>query len=499
MGEPCIVSIDEGTTGTRALLIDGNGQVVKQAYRRLNVFYPYPGWVEQDAMEIWESTRSVLAEVIDMARAMSRDIVALAISNQRETTVMWDAETGKPLCPAIVWQCRRTEDICAELRQSKDTEDFVLEKTGLPIDPYFSATKIAWMLDAIDGGRTLAEQGKILVGTVDSWLVWNLTGGAMHITDATNAARTQLMDIHSLSWSDALAQIFEVPLRCLPTIVPSGERQGTTSQVQGVPNDIPILAIMGDSQAALYGEAAFQRGDAKVTYGTGSSILVNTGSKPMSPQKGLAATVAWQVHGETFYALEGIIHSTGAGIEWLREGLQIISDAGECERLAQSVADTGDVFFVPAFAGLGTPWWNSKARGTIVGITRGTKREHIVRAALDAIAFQVKDVFDAIDAITSHASGVIYCGGGGSRNGYLMQFQADLLQRPIVTSNNPEASSMGVANMAGLVAGLWTDSDLIVRRESLPGKRYLPKKASVEMEPLVSRWHEAVKRSFNWV
>ncbi|NMB46802.1 MAG: glycerol kinase GlpK [Firmicutes bacterium] len=497
MGEPCIISVDEGTTGTRALLVDGHGQVIKQAYRRLNLFYPHPGWVEQDAMEIWESTRVVLAEVIDAARAMSRDIVGLAITNQRETVVMWDATTGEPLHPAIVWQCRRTEKICDGLK-AEGLEELIRAKTGLPIDPYFSATKMAWMLTAVDGVARLARQDRVCLGTVDSWLVWNLTGGKAHVTDVSNAARTQLMDIHTLSWSETLAEIFDVPLGCLPKIVPSGGELATTSQVEGISEGIPILAIMGDSQAALYGEAAFEPGDAKVTYGTGSSILVNTGKQPRPPENGLATTVAWQVHGETFYALEGIIHSTGAGLEWLREGLQIISDAAESEALAQSVPDAGDVFFVPAFAGLGTPWWNASARGVIVGITRGTKREHIVRAALDAIALQVRDVFDVIDATTSDAGGVVYCSGGGSRNRYLMQLQADLLQRPIITAMNPEASARGVATMAGLVADLWSSRELVELHRSLSGKHYVPKKTSAEMEPMVSRWHEAVKRSLNW-
>lgn len=497
MVRPCIISIDEGTTGTRALLMDQNGQVVKQAYSRLNVSYPRPGWVEQDPMEIWENTRVILAEVIDAARLMSLDIVGLAISNQRETAVMWDAGTGRPLHPAIVWQCRRTENICAELL-AKGVEEFVLTRTGLPIDPYFSATKMAWMVAAVEGGRALVEKGRVRLGTIDSWLVWNLTGGKLHVTDVSNAARTQLMDIHTLEWSDTLAEIFGVPLRCLPKIVASGGNLGSTSQMPGIPDGIPILAIMGDSQAALYGEAAFKRGDAKVTYGTGSSILVNTGNSPIPPQEGLATTVAWQIQGEVCYALEGIIHSTGAGIEWLKEGLNAISDAAESEVLAQSVPDTGDVFFVPAFTGLGTPWWDSKARGVIVGITRGTRREHIVRAALDAIALQVKDVFDVINSIDSRISGAVYCSGGGSRNSYLMQLQADLLQRPIVTSANPEASARGVATMAGLVAGLWTSSELIRLHDSLSDRRYLPQKSITEMESMVNRWHEAVKRSLNW-
>lgn len=497
MGEPCIISVDEGTTGTRALLMDRDGQVVKQAYRRLGVSYPRPGWVEQDAMEIWESTHMVLAEVIDSAIKMSRDIMGLAISNQRETVVVWDAVTGKPLHPAIVWQCRRTENVCAKLRD-KGLEELIVERTGLPIDPYFSATKMAYMLEALNDGQTLVTQGRVRLGTIDSWLVWNLTGGKVHVTDVSNAARTQLMDIQTLNWSEHLAEIFGVPLNSLPRIRPSGGNLGSTSQLPGIPAGIPVLAIMGDSQAALYGEAAFKPGDAKVTYGTGSSILVNTGNRPKSPQNGLAATVAWQVQGDIIYALEGIIHSTGAGIEWLSEGLNVISDAMESEALARSVSDAGDVFFVPAFAGLGTPWWDATARGVIVGITRGTKREHIVRAALDAIALQVKDVFDAIDAIDCRKGGVVYCSGGGSRNSYLMQLQADLLQRPIVTSNNPEASARGVAAMAGLVAGIWTSSELVKLRDSRLGKYYAPEKSPREMDYMVERWHEAVRRSLNW-
>ncbi|NLY30874.1 MAG: glycerol kinase GlpK [Firmicutes bacterium] len=497
MGEPCIIALDEGTTGTRALLMDKAGRVVKQAYRRLRVYYPRSGWVEQDPEEIWESTRAVLSEMIQEATARSWDVVGMGISNQRETAVLWDSQTGKPLHPAVVWQCRRTEDMCRELA-AQGVEELVIAKTGLPIDPYFSATKMAWMLSRIDNADRLISQGRIRLGTIDTWLVWKLTAGSTFVSDVSNASRTQLLDINTLSWSEELAEIFKVPLECLPIVVPSGGQVGVTTGVEGVRDGIPILAIMGDSQAALYGETAFSSGDTKVTYGTGSSVLVNTGEQSVTPSHGLAATVGWQLNGRTTYALEGIIHATGAGIEWLYQGLSLIADPADTEAMAESVPDTGGVYFVPAFTGLGTPWWNTRARGLIVGITRGTKREHIVRAALDAIAYQVKDVYDIIEKVIPLKDGSVFCGGGASRNRYLMQLQADLLQRPILTTSNPEASGRGVATMAGLVAGIWEQSDLVHFHEEIVDEKFLPQKDPAAVAALMERWHEAVKRSLDW-
>lgn len=492
-----LLVIDEGTTGTRASAVDESGQVAAWAYRELGVVYPAPGWVEQDPLEIWEKTCDVLAEVVRSLGDGAGRIEAIAVSNQRETAVMWDRAAGRPLHPAIVWQCRRTEPRCRALKE-QGKESFVLERTGLPIDPYFSATKMSWMLDAVEGARRGARQGSVALGTVDSWLLYKLTGGRQHRTDVTNASRTQLLDIHRLTWDSELCELFGVPERALPELMPSGAEFGRTRGVPGVPDGVPVLAMIGDSQAALFGEAALEPGMAKVTYGTGSSVLIQTGSKPLPPAGGLASTVAWQLGGETAYALEGIIHTTGAAVKWLRDGLGIIESAAETEAMARSVPDTGGVWFVPAFTGLGTPWWDSSARGLLIGITAGTRREHVVRAVLDSIALQVRDVFAAVPEASLPGDAVVFCGGGGSRNGYLMQLQADLLGRPLATCSNPEASSMGAAYIAGITAGIWDRSDVVAMHEQVIERRYVPQRRPEEIERFVAEWHRAVRRSLKW-
>lgn len=492
-----IAAVDEGTTGTRALLIDQEGRTQAQAYRALGIHYPQPGWVEQDPMEIWAQTQAVLGDVVRAAGEQSYQLLGIAITNQRETAIVWDRRTGAPLHPAIVWQCRRTALRCAALKE-QGVEPVILDRTGLPVDPYFSATKMAWMLDSIQDGRALAAQGCLCLGTVDSWLLWHLTGGRVHATDVTNASRTQLMDLERRVWDEEMAGLVEVPLSALPEIVPSSGEVGRTHGVVGVPDGLPILSMIGDSQAALFGETAFWPGMAKATYGTGTSVLVNTGANPAPARAGLASTVAWQIGDRVSYALEGVIHTTGAAIQWLRDELGLIADVPETCELARRVPDTGGVVFVPAFVGLGTPWWDPDARGLMIGLTRGTRREHIARAVLDSIALQVYDVFTAIEGVTTHPKNTLFCGGGGSRNLYLMQLQSDLLGRPVVTGETPEASALGATYLAGIASGLWTEDDLSNMHDRMVRCRYTPSMDPVSVERMVSQWHRAVHRSLKW-
>ncbi len=492
MAKNCIIAIDEGTTGTRSVAIDSSGKVVCQAYRTLSIAYPQPGWVEQDPAILWEKTYETLSEVYQQCCSLGYSVEAIGISNQRETTIAWDRSTGKPLFPAIVWQCRRTTNICQKLKDDR-LEPLVIELTGLPIDPYFSATKMAWLLDE------LGTANHICLGTVDSWLLWNLTQGQSYVTDVTNASRTQLMNIYTLRWDERLCEIFGVPSALLPAIKQSGDRFGTTRGLPDIPDGIPILAMIGDSQAALFGEGALKEGMGKVTYGTGSSVLLNIGSKATKGKEGLGLAVAWQLGDQVTYAVEGIIHATGAGIEWLGNSLGFFSDAAETERMARQVENTGGVYFVPAFAGLGTPWWDANARGLLVGLTGGTRPEHIVRAGLDAIALQVYDVFTTIKEAYSIDPGQVYCGGGASRNGYLMQLQANLLQCPLATSANYEASAQGAAYLAGIMAGMWDTGDIEKMHQANLEKCYYPNKTLAELKDFIDGWHAAVQRSLQWI
>ncbi|NLL48729.1 MAG: glycerol kinase GlpK [Firmicutes bacterium] len=492
MAKKCIIAIDEGTTGTRSVAFDSAGRVIFRAYRTLSIAYPRPGWVEQDPAVLWQSTYETLREVAKLCLAADYSIEALAISNQRETTVAWDRITNEPLMPAIVWQCRRTTDTCQKLR-SDGLEPLILKLTGLPIDPYFSATKMAWILEQ------LGSKEKFCLGTVDSWLLWNLTQGQSYATDVTNASRTQLMNIYTLAWDEKLCEIFGVPSSLLPEIKKSGDHFGTTRGLVDIPDGIPILAMIGDSQAALFGEGALKEGMGKVTYGTGSSVLMNIGSSAIDIKEGLGLTIAWQFHDKITYAVEGIIHATGTGIEWLRDSLDLFSDSSETEAMAKSVRDTGGVYFVPAFSGLGTPWWDPNARGLLIGLTGGTRPEHIVRAALDAIALQVYDVFTSFREAYQIDTEMIFCGGGASRNGYLMQLQADLLQCPLATSSNHEVSAQGAAYLAGLMAGMWNTRDIEAMHKASLEKYYYPEQDLPNMQHFVGSWHEAVQRSLGWV
>jgi glycerol kinase len=441
---PYVVAIDSGTTSGRTLAFDGDGRCVAIAQKELTQSYPQPGWVEHDAAEIWRIQRETLATV---ARAVgAHNIAAIGVTNQRETVVVWDRHTGEPLAPAIVWQCRRTADRCRQLR-ADGVEAGLRARTGLLLDPYFSGTKLAWLLESDPALRAKASRGDALFGTIDTWLVWNLTGGAVHATDPSNASRTLLCNLHTRRWDDTLLALFGVPEALLPDIRPSGGDFGSTV-LDG--RTVPIRAVLGDQQAALYGQACFTSGAAKCTYGTGCFLLKNAGPTPPEPGDGILATIAWETADDVAYALEGSVFVAGAAIQWLRDGLGVIASAAESEALARSVQTTGGVVFVPAFAGLGAPHWNADARGMITGLTRGTTKAHLVRAALESIAFQTADLSDALGGL--HALRV---DGGATKNDFLMQFQADILGIPVERAAETEITAFGAALLAGRGAGTW--------------------------------------------
>ncbi|MCI3949803.1 MAG: glycerol kinase, partial [Acidimicrobiales bacterium] len=447
-----VLAIDAGTTGVRAFAVDDDGSPLGYRYREFPQHYPRPGWVEHDAGDIWAAVRATVGELV---ASLDRPVAAVGITNQRETAVAWDRRTGRPLSRAIVWQDRRTADRCDELRDAGHLP-LVRERTGLVLDPYFTATKLEWLLTTggVQSGPDLA------VGTVDSWLVWNLTGGAVHVTDASNASRTLLYDIGRLAWDDELCELFGVPPSALPEVGPSSGRLGVTGGDTGLPDGLPVSGIAGDQQAALFGQACFAPGDTKNTYGTGSFVLMNVGDVKPAPIEGLLTSVAWTGVGEgATYALEGAIFATGATVQWLRDELGIIEEAADSEALAASVPDTGGVYLVPAFAGLGSPQWDPRARGTIVGLTRGSGRAHLARAALEAMAFSTRDVVEAMTAASGHAVPVLRADGGAAANRLLLQLQADQLQVPVVRPAVAETTAYGAALLAGLAEGVWGGLD----------------------------------------
>jgi len=490
-----ILAIDEGTTGTTSLLINVEGQVVAKAYQEVHPVYPQPGWVEEDAEELFQKAIVGAREAITKTGIDISQIKGIGITNQRETTVVWDRRTGKPVSNAIVWQCRRTAAMCEELKQ-KGYEKIVREKTGLVIDAYFSATKLRWILDHITDGQRRAKRGDLLFGTVDSWLVWNLTGGAVHITDYSNASRTMLFNIHNLQWDKELLSMLNIPEAVLPKVLPSSRIYGET-----IPNifgtKVPICGIAGDQQAALFGQACYEVGNAKNTYGTGCFILLNTGSKPVSSKNGLVTTTAWGIGDKVTYALEGSIFVTGAAVQWLRDELKLISTAAESETVANSVPDNGGVYLVPAFVGLGAPYWDMYARGTIIGITRGTNKGHIVRATLESIAYQVRDVIDVMSTEANMKIPSLRVDGGGTANSLLMQFQADISGIPIQLSNIPDTTALGAGFLAGLAVGFWQDTAEIARK-CYTAKIFEPKMSAEQREQLYHNWKRAVERSRNW-
>lgn len=489
-----ILAADQGTTSSKAILFDRKGLPVATAQKEFTQIYPQPGWVEHDPEEIWTTQAGVLTEVISVARIRSNDIAALGIANQRETTVVWNRRTGKPVYNAIVWQDRRTADFCDKLNREGHRET-IQEKTGLVIDAYFSATKIRWILNNVDGARDLAEKGDLAFGTIDTWLIWNLTEGGVHVTDVSNASRTMLFNINTLSWDDELLHLFDIPAGILPEVKSSSEVYGTTKRIFSTP--VPVAGIAGDQQAALFGQMCTEPGMIKNTYGTGCFLMMNIGTKPTRSNSNLLTTVAWKVRDQTQYALEGSIFIAGAAVQWLRDGLGIISSSAEVEKLASSVSDNGGVYFVPAFTGLGAPHWNQHARGTIVGITRGTTAAHIARAALESIAFQTLEVIQAMHKDSGVEILELRVDGGAAVDDLLMQFQSDLLRAKVVRPSITETTSLGAAYLAGLAVKYWSDLEEI-RNQWQVGKTFVPQQGPEETNALVTEWHRAVKAALAW-
>jgi glycerol kinase len=492
-----ILVIDQGTTGSAALLFDEEGQIVSSADSEISQIYPQPGWVEHDPKEIFRTSLVVAQEALQKAGVSASQVKGMGITNQRETTVVWDRRTGEPVNNAIVWQCRRTAPLCEELK-AKGLAQTIREKTGLPIDAYFSATKLRWILDHIPEGQHRAQQGDLLFGTIDSWLVWNLTGGAVHITDYSNASRTMLFNIHTLEWDRELLAILDIPEAVLPKVMPSSQVYGETAAGMLGDARVPLSGIAGDQQAALFGQACYDACMAKNTYGTGSFILLNTGDKPIPSEKGLVTTIAWGLGGKVAYAMEGSIFITGAAVQWLRDGLGLIKSAAESEPLARSVPDNGGVYFVPAFVGLGAPYWDMYARGTIIGLTRGTTGGHLARATLEAIAYQTRDVIEVMSDEACLQVALLRVDGGGTANALLMQFQADILGVTIQPALVAETTSLGAAYLAGLAVGLWKDTTELARMWCA-AETYEPKMSVDQRETLYAGWRRAVERARGWV
>ncbi|MDQ3348269.1 MAG: glycerol kinase GlpK [Acidobacteriota bacterium] len=493
---PYILALDQGTTSSRAIVFDRDGGIVALAQKEFAQVFPRPGWVEHDPQEIWTTQIAVAVEALGRAQVRPRDIAAIGITNQRETTVVWDRDTGEPVCNAIVWQDRRTAEFCDTLK-AEGHEGFVRERTGLVVDAYFSGSKVRWILDNVPGARTRAEAGRLAFGTVDSWLVWKLTSGATHITDVSNASRTMLFNIHTLAWDEELLRLLDVPASMLPEVRGSSEVYGRVSTSLGVA-DVPIAGIAGDQQAALFGQMCVSPGLSKNTYGTGCFLLQNTGTKPVPSANRLVTTVAWKIGDRTEYALEGSVFIGGAVVQWLRDGLGLIAKSGDVERLAASVADNGGVYLVPAFAGLGAPHWDPYARGLMVGITRGTTAGHVARAAIESIAYQVDDLLDAVARDSGIAVGELRVDGGASTNDALLQFQADLLGVPVVRPAVTETTALGAAYLAGLAVGFWSSADEIAGQWRVD-RRFEPAMARADAARLRARWREAVSRSKGWM
>ena len=491
-----IMALDAGTTSNRCILFNKAGEMCSVAQKEFTQYFPKPGWVEHDANEIWTTQLGVALSAMNQIGASASDIAAIGITNQRETTIVWDRETGEPVYHAIVWQCRRTSAYCDELKARGLTETF-RAKTGLVIDAYFSATKLKWILDNVPGAREKAEAGRLLFGTVETWLIWKLTCGRVHVTDYTNASRTMLFNIHTLEWDEDILRELNIPRCMLPTPMPSSCFYAEADPMH-FGSGIKIAGAAGDQQAALFGQQCIAPFSAKTTYGTGCFIMLNTGDRPHASANNLLATVAWQLGGKTTYALEGSVFVGGSVIQWLRDGLKLFSSSADSEPLAASVEDTGGVYLVPALTGLGAPYWDPYARGTIVGITRGTTSAHITRAALEAIAFEVDDVVRAMAADTGHTSTEMRVDGGAVANSLLMQFQADLTGVRIIRPSVMESTALGAAMFAGLAVGFWHSTDEICALLK-PDRTFSPEAAPALMEQRRKRWHEAVRRSRHWI
>ncbi len=491
-----IVALDQGTTSSRAVVLDHEANVIGVSQREFTQIYPQAGWVEHNPMEIWATQSSTLVEVLAKTGINSDEIAAIGITNQRETTIVWDKVTGKPIYNAIVWQCRRTAEICEELKRN-GMEEYIRQNTGLVVDPYFSGTKVKWILDHVEGSRERAKRGELLFGTVDTWLVWNMTQGRVHVTDYTNASRTMMFNIHTLEWDQTLLDALDIPREMLPSVRPSSEVYGQTNIGGRGGTRIPISGIAGDQQAALYGQLCVQPGMAKNTYGTGCFLLMNTGKEAVRSNHGLLTTIACGPRGEVNYALEGAVFIGGASIQWLRDELKLINDAADSEYFATKVKDTNGVYVVPAFTGLGAPYWDPYARGAIFGLTRGVNANHIIRATLESIAYQTRDVLDAMQADANTRLQALRVDGGAVSNNFLMQFQADILgarvERPVVR----EVTALGAAYLAGLAVGYWGDLEE-VRSKAAIEKEFRPGIETVERNYRYRGWKKAVTRAQAW-
>lgn len=496
MNEKLILALDQGTTSSRAILFNKSGEIKFVSQKSFEQIFPTPGWVEHDPNEIWSSQISVAAEVIAKAGISGLEVAAIGITNQRETTVVWDKHTSEPIYNAIVWQDRRTSKYCDELKSQGHTDE-IKQKTGLVLDAYFSATKLKWILDNVEGAREKAEAGDLCFGTVDTWLIWKLTRGKMFITDVSNASRTMMFNIRTMDWDDDLLKLFNIPRAILPEVKQSSEVYGETSTTL-FSTKIPIAGIAGDQQAALFGQMCTKPGMVKNTYGTGCFLLMNTGNEAVYSKNNLLTTVAWKINGEVSYALEGSVFVGGAAIQWLRDGLKIIHDSSEVSTLAETVEDNGSVYFVPALTGLGAPYWDQYARGTIIGVTRGTTDGHIARATLEGIAFQVYDIVKAMEADAETQSTELRVDGGASASNLLMQIQSDLFGFKIIRPKTLETTALGAAYLAGLAVGFWESIDEI-QSQWIIEKEFTPKEDKTKIDNMVSFWHKAVKRSQAWI
>lgn len=490
-----IMALDQGTTSSRCIIFDKSGTIISMAQKEFKQIYPKNGWIEHDPIEIWATQFGVAVEALLMVNLSAKDIAAIGITNQRETTVVWDKRTGIPVYNAIVWQCRRTSDYCEGLKKQGLEKD-IKEKTGLIIDPYFSGTKVKWILDNVPKAREEAERGNLLFGTIDTWLIWNLTKGEVHATDYTNASRTMLYNIHTLEWDEDILKLLNIPKSMLPEVKPSSCVYGKTNKVL-FGEEIPIGGVAGDQQAALFGQACFKEGEAKNTYGTGCFLLMNTGEKAVVSKNGLLTTIAWGASGKVEYALEGSIFVGGASVQWLRDELRMIKTAAESERYALAVSDTNGVYLVPAFTGLGAPYWDPYARGTVVGLTRGSKKEHLIRATLESIAYQTYDILKAMEEDSGIKLKALNVDGGASANNFLMEFQSDILNVQVDRPKVVETTALGAAYLAGLSAGYFKDKEEISQNREIT-KSFRPKMEEERRTKLLKDWHKAVKRALEW-
>lgn len=489
--ENYILSLDQGTTSTRAILFNRAGEIVHSAQREFTQYFPKPGWVEHNANEIWGSVLAVVATCLTEANVKATQIAGIGITNQRETAVVWEKETGKPIHNAVVWQSRQTAEICDELRSAGHAELF-RAKTGLLIDAYFSGTKVKWILDHVEGSREQAERGELLFGTIDTWLIWKLSGGKAHVTDYSNASRTLMYNIHELKWDDELLQLLDVPKAMLPEVRPSSEVYAHTAGYHFFGESVPIAGAAGDQQAALFGQACFEKGMAKNTYGTGCFMLLNTGDKAVTSEHGLLTTIAWGIDGKVQYALEGSIFVAGSAIQWLRDGLRLINDAKETEAYATRVTSSDGVYVVPAFVGLGTPYWDSDVRGAVFGLTRGTEKEHFIRATLESLAYQTRDVLTAMEQDSGIEMSALRVDGGAVKNDFLMQFQSDIIQAPVERPEINETTALGAAYLAGLAVGFFENQEQIAEHWKMD-RRFEMNMAEAESEDLYAGWKKAVQ------